>query len=101
MYFKGVHLRSKARPLSSRRPPTFDYMYPLKRVATLPNNAELELAGIKFKNGFNVEIPNDLLHTHPGLSFSFGLSHLARTLMCVSSRPAGDRGVLQCEAPYR
>jgi len=35
------------------------------RVATLPNNAELELNGIKFKDGFNVEIPNDLLHTHP------------------------------------
>ena len=40
------------------------------RVATLPNNSELELDGIKFKNGFNVEIPNDLLHVHPGKNFN-------------------------------
>ena len=38
----------------------------LNRVAKIPKNTELEIAGIKFKNGFNVEIPYDLLHTHPG-----------------------------------
>ena len=37
----------------------------------LPNNTELELIGIKFKNGFNVEIPNDILHINPGLRFNF------------------------------
>ena len=36
------------------------------RVATLPKNTELEISGIKIKNGFNIEIPYDLLHTHPG-----------------------------------
>ena len=36
------------------------------RVATLPKNTELEISGIKMKNGFNVEIPYDLLHVHPG-----------------------------------
>ena len=38
----------------------------LNRVATLPKNTELEISGIKMKNGFNVEIPYDLLHVHPG-----------------------------------
>lgn len=35
------------------------------RVAVIPGSGELELAGVKIKNGFNVEVPYDLLHIHP------------------------------------
>ena len=35
------------------------------RVAVIPNGGELELAGVKIKDGFNVEVPYDLLHIHP------------------------------------
>ena len=36
------------------------------RVAVIPNSGELELAGVKIKDGFNLEVPYDLLHIHPG-----------------------------------
>ena len=35
------------------------------RVAVIPDSGELELAGVKMRNGFNVEVPYDLLHIHP------------------------------------
>ena len=37
----------------------------LQRVAVLEKDTELEILGIKFRNGFNVEVPYDVLHTHP------------------------------------
>ena len=35
------------------------------RNAVIPGSGELELAGVKIKNGFNIEVPYDLLHIHP------------------------------------
>ena len=35
------------------------------RVAVIPGSGELELNGVKIKDGFNVEVPYDLLHIHP------------------------------------
>ena len=35
------------------------------RVAVIPGSGELELAGVKIKDGFNVEVPYDILHIHP------------------------------------
>ena len=36
----------------------------VQRVAVLDKDTELEILGIKFKNGFTVEVPYDILHTH-------------------------------------
>ena len=36
----------------------------IQRVAVLDKDTELEILGIKFKNGFTVEVPYDILHTH-------------------------------------
>lgn len=35
------------------------------RVAVIPAGDDLMVAGIKIQNGFNIEIPYDLLHIHP------------------------------------
>ena len=43
----------------------------LQRVAVLEKATELEILGIKFRNGFNVEVPYDVLHTHPVRVFNF------------------------------
>ena len=36
----------------------------VQRVAVLDKDTELEILGIKFKNGFTVEVSYDILHTH-------------------------------------
>ena len=51
----------------------------LQRVAVIGKGTELDILGIKFKNGFNVEVPYDVLHTHP-VRFS-------RTRTCSESVP--------------
>ena len=55
----------------------------LQRVAVLEKDTELEILGIKFRNGFNVEVPYDILHTHPVRFYFF---HFVRTK--ASLRPA-------------
>ena len=35
----------------------------IQRVAVI--DKEIEILGIKFKNGFNIDVPYDILHTNP------------------------------------
>ena len=58
----------------------------LQHVAVLEKATELEILGIKFRNGFNVEVPCDVLHTHPVRFFIFSDDGMSRACPPVSGR---------------